>query len=87
MQKTLGRAPEGLAGPPFPSRYVHLWDAFLDLHSGRSYSSSGANPISWSDILAWDTLTQTGLQEWEVRVIKTLDALWLRVMNEDVSID
>ena len=56
---------------------------FLELHAGRSYNGSGPNPLSWSDILAWDTLTRAGLQEWEVRVIKALDALWMRKATED----
>jgi hypothetical protein len=82
VAKSLGRTPKDLIGPEFPDRYGHLWAAFLDLHSGRSYGM-GPNPISWPDILAWDTLTRSGLQEWEVRVIKALDALWLRMANED----
>ncbi len=80
----MGRPPKDLVGPPFPDRYGHLWSAFLDLHSGRAYGM-GPNPISWPDILAWDTLTRSGLQEWEVRVIKALDALWLRMTDEDAS--
>lgn len=77
--------PADLFGPPFPDRYAHLWHAFLDLSSARSYNGMGPNPISWPDILAWDTLTQAGLQEWEVRVIKGIDALWLRITGEDSS--
>lgn len=82
VAKTLKRTPKDLIGPPLPDRYEHLWYAFLDLHGGRSYNGMGANPLSWTDILAWDTLTNAGLQEWEVRVIKALDALWLRMTNE-----
>lgn len=82
VAKSLGRVPADLIGPPFPDRYGHLWECFLDLHSGRSYSGSGPNPLSWQDILAWSRLTRAGLREWEVRVIKALDQLWLRTMNE-----
>lgn len=77
--------PPELVGPSFPDRYAHLWDAFCDLSGGRSYNGMGPNPLSWPDILAWDTLTRAGLQEWEVRVIKALDALWLRETSEDSS--
>jgi hypothetical protein len=82
VQKSLGRPPKGLVGPPFPDRYAHLWTMFIDLSSGRSYSSGGPNPLSWSDIKAWDDLMRAGLQEWEVRSVKALDLLWLKKMNE-----
>jgi hypothetical protein len=72
-----------LIGPPFPDRYGHIWQAFLDLHTGRSYSANGPNPLSWADMRAWDDLMHVGLKEWEVRAIKALDLLWLRLIGED----
>jgi hypothetical protein len=83
VAKTLGRKPAALIGPPLPERADYLWQMFHDLHSGRSYSSGGPNPLSWSDIKAWDDLMEVGLKDWEVRVIKALDSLWLRVNGED----
>lgn len=84
MAKSTGRVPEGLNGPPFPDRFVHIWEAFLDLHGGRTYGPEGRpNPLTWADVDAWDRLTRAGLQEWEVRAIKALDLLWLRVAHED----
>ena len=44
---------------------------------------NGPDALSWSDIHAWNTLTRSGLKDWEVRVIKSLDLLWLRIMRED----
>jgi hypothetical protein len=32
---------------------------------------------------AWDDLMDVGLKEWEVRAIKALDLLWLRLIGED----
>ncbi len=83
VAKTLGRKPPALIGPPFPERADYLWQMFLDLHTGRSYSSNGPNPLSWSDIKAWADLLEVGLKDWEVRVIKALDSAWLRVHEED----
>lgn len=82
VQKTLGRPPEGLVGPPFPDRCAYLWDAFLSLHSGRTYGAMAPNPLTWVDIKAWDDLMNAGLKEWDIRVIKALDLLWMRVMGE-----
>jgi hypothetical protein len=42
----------------------------------------GPNPLSWADIKAWDDLMRAGLKEWEVRAIKALDMVWLKVMSE-----
>ena len=55
---------------------------FLSLSSGRTYAMGGPNPLSWADMKAWDDLMQVGLTDWEVRAIKALDSLWLRVMSE-----
>lgn len=85
MQKVLKRTPEELIGPTFPTRYGHVWDMFINLHSGRSYNSGGPNPLSWSDIKAWNDLLHVGLKEWEVRAIKALDGLWLRAVGEDAE--
>jgi len=60
-----------------------LWEAFIELHSGRSNGMNGPDSLSWSDIKAWNDLTRSGLKDWEVRVIKSLDLLWLRIMRED----
>lgn len=84
MQKSLGRAPKGLQGPALPEAYRYLWEMFLDLHSGRSYSQVGPNPLSWTDIRNWsDLMHMSDLREWEVRALKRLDSAWLRSMHKD----
>jgi hypothetical protein len=83
IAKTTGKAPAELRGPPLPERAAYLWEMFLDVHQGRTSTESGPSPLTWESILAWDTLTHADLQEWEVRVIKALDAKWLQVVHED----
>jgi hypothetical protein len=83
VAKTTGRVPEELIGPAFPEHSGHIWTYFLDLHMGRSYSANGPNPLSWADMKAWDEFMHVGLTGWEVRAIKALDILWLRVTGED----
>lgn len=80
-----GEVPEELCGPPFPDRYGHIWSAFTEIHAGRSYSANGPNPLSWTDIDAWNRLFSQDLKDWEIRAIKALDLVWLRTMNEDSS--
>jgi hypothetical protein len=83
VQKMIGRPPEGLIGPPMPTRVVHIWEMFLSLHSGRSYNVGGPSPLSWSDMKAWADLTNADLKDWEVHAIKALDSVWLRIVSED----
>jgi len=54
----------------------------MSLHSGRSYGMSGPNPLSWGDIKDWCDLTGVHLPPWEVDMIKALDLVWVRTMNE-----
>lgn len=82
VQKSLGRPPADLVGPPFPERLAYLWDAFLSLHSGRTYGAMAPNPLSWVDIKSWNDLMGADMKEWEVRAVKALDLLWLRVTAE-----
>jgi hypothetical protein len=82
-----GRTPPDLIEPPFPDRTAHIWQAFVDLHSGRSYSANGPNPLTWSDMQAWAALMGLDLKEWEIRVIKALDGVWLQVMGEEFDDD
>lgn len=83
MKKATGRTPEELIGPTFPERLTHVWEMFLNLHMGRTYSMGSPNPLSWSDIKAWDDLMRVGLKEWEVRAIKALDMAWLSALGEE----
>jgi hypothetical protein len=87
VAKVTGRTPPELIAPPFPERAAHVWQAFVEIHTGRSYSANGPNPLSWPDIKAWDDLMRVGLKEWEIRAIKALDVLWLNTMGEDETND
>ena len=83
VAKVKGETPQELIGPEFPDVSVHVWDAFMRLHSGRTYGMSGPNPLTWECIQAWCNLTGIVLSSWELETIKALDMSWVRVMNED----
>jgi hypothetical protein len=87
VAKVTGKPPQDLVSPPFPDRAGHIWQAFLELHTGRSYSANGPNPLSWSDIKAWDDMMRVGLKDWEVRAIKALDVLWMQHTGEEETND
>ena len=51
--------------------------AFLDLHRARTSGAMTANPIPYSEILAWSHLTGNNPTPWEVGCLTALDAVWL----------
>jgi hypothetical protein len=67
--------------PEIPAAGQHLWSWFWDLNSGRQ-SGMGINPLSWSDIKAWEELTRNRLSPWQARVIRSMDRVYLEVAHE-----
>lgn len=57
---------------------VGVWATFVDLHNSRSVGFS-ANPIAYSEILAYYTLHQIVPDLWEVQTIKRLDNVVLEI--------
>lgn len=54
-----------------------VWEAYNSLQSGRTNNGFGPNPLGWSEIAAWSSLTDVRLRPWEVKAIKRLDMLYL----------
>jgi hypothetical protein len=52
------------------------------LHSARTAGFSGPNPITYSEILAWKTLTESPLRPWEIEVVKQIDQRYMKVMAD-----
>ena len=80
----LGVAVESLAGYPqrqenpheFPLLMQPLWEMFTELTQTRT-SGFSANPIQYSEIIAWCQLTGIKLHPWELRAIRLLDRAYL----------
>lgn len=63
-----------------PLAVAHVWPWFIELDAGRS-SGMAPNPISYSEIYAWDKLTNRNIMEFEVRCIKAFDNVKLEFMD------
>jgi hypothetical protein len=61
-----------LETPPLPLELEYIWNAFCRL-SARRRSGFGIEPIAWSDLDAFMSLTGTRLAPWEIRLIEDLD--------------
>ena len=89
VAKQLGKQLEDIeqanADAIFPDVASHLWVAFTQLHDGRTYGMSGPNPISYDIIDSWCRLSGIDLSYWEIEIIKSLDNLWIKTMNEEAD--
>lgn len=54
-----------------------VWESFKSLNQTRTYSEVRANPISYSEILAWNVLTETNISAKEIQILKILDNSFL----------
>jgi hypothetical protein len=54
-----------------------VWESFKSLNQTRTYSEVRANPISYSEILAWNILTETNISAKEIQILKILDNSFL----------
>lgn len=83
VQRQTGRAPKQLIGPELPKHLEYLWGWFNDLDHARGGSGFGPSPISYSELLAWTTLSGIRPQSWEIRAIRLLDTLYLAAQADD----
>lgn len=65
--------PEELSDYDCPEAAEHVWRWFLEISRRRSGNGFGANPISYTDVLAWSRLTCTQPSALEVEWIMDLD--------------
>ena len=89
VAKQLGKQLEDIeqanAQALFPDAASHIWATFIELHDGRTYGMSGPNPISYDIISSWCHLNGITLSPWEIDIIKSLDNLWLKTINEEAD--
>lgn len=84
IERQTGRKPQELISPvEFPVLLLHVWSAFIALSNSRTPGFSGANPITYRDILDWKALTHNVLSPRDVQAIMELDGVYLKIMNKD----
>ena len=73
---------------PEPGRLV--WEFFVDLNGRRSLGGVGPNPITFTDIEAWQRVTGWEIAQHHIDAIRALDDAWLehtyRKPSEDVKL-
>lgn len=62
-----------------------MWEWFIELDSSRQ-SGMAANPITYTEIDAWNRLMRRGVSDFEVACIRDLDGVrltWANKRNDD----
>lgn len=77
-----GFVPEHLRSLPIPTGTEYLWEWFNELQGARTSNGFGANPITYTEMAAWATLSGRDLEPFEVRLLKDLDLLYLSAVAE-----
>jgi hypothetical protein len=75
-----GVKPEELKDVEFPVAARCAWEWFLELHKSRGMGAMGPSPLTYSDILAWSTLTGHKPTPFDVSCITSLDHLWISTL-------
>ena len=68
--------------PEIPFYLEHIWAWFWQLHRGRTYGMSGANPISWEAIQCWSNILQTEIRPIEAEILKEIDSVYLEYVAD-----
>lgn len=77
VERQTGQTPEDLDGPEIPPQMEHLWEWFLELHGARGYGHNGPQPISYGEIEAWASLCNKEPSQWEVKLLRRLDNIYI----------
>ena len=78
----IGKPPPELVGPAMPPALGYVWQIFMALSNGRSYGETGPNPLCYTEMKAWCDLHGTDLVDWEIDLVKALDATFISAQNE-----
>lgn len=85
VESAIGRTP-----PPLQEYYdiecppavegIYFW--WLDLHERRTNNGFSENPLSFQEILAWKTLYNIPLTDFQIDIILKIDRWWLLSKQE-----
>lgn len=75
-------------GPEIPEittvegHFLVSW--FFELHGARG-GTFGPDPLKWSEILAWSTLTRRELTIWNLTLLRLFDGLYMKSVAEQME--
>ena len=69
--------------PEIPDAVVHVWDWWWHLNARRQTGGESVQPISYSEIYHWSSLTRTQITPSEIEMIIQMDDVYLRSVAEE----
>jgi hypothetical protein len=72
-----------IEGPEFPLEAAHVWQLFLELHGTRTSNGFGLNPISYTEIDAYNRLYGYDVSPEELYLLKVADSAALEQIAEN----
>lgn len=82
IEAQTGITPEELDNPEPSPAVAYLLADFFELAMSRQ-SGMSLNPISYAEIEAWNRLFHRNIQQWEIKVIKQLDLIYINVQQAE----
>lgn len=70
---------DDLVGPPMPPVAVRAWQVFADLSGTRSGGMGGIAAISYTEMVAYQTMTGTRLTPLDVALVREADGAFLAI--------
>ena len=77
LQRNTGITPEQLEPVPFPETLEFIWRDFHELNNGRTSNGYTLNPISYTELDAWNRLMNKQVTAQEISIMKQLDAVFM----------
>jgi hypothetical protein len=78
----VGVVSEELEVPQCPDELRYLFEWFIEVSGGRGNSGFGPNALAWTDLAAWASLTGNAPSPVEVGILRDLDRVFLRSVND-----
>lgn len=75
---TSDAAADQLAGPPCPVAAQHIWSWWIELHSRRTGSGFGINPIPFGEMEAWARVMRHDVDAIEWRLLHRIETEYLK---------
>ena len=68
---------DDIVGPPLPPLAARAWDVFRALSDTRMVGMGGVGPITYTEMAAFEQLTDTPLTPLDVALVREADAVFL----------
>lgn len=69
--------------PPFPHEIAYVWSWFNQISSGLLVTGMGPSVLTWEGLYAWQQLTATAMEPWEVDCLMRLSVTRAVINSEE----